>query len=52
MFKFTFDEKEYILNDENFDDLINDDEKPVKDIDNHKDRKEFKSIQKSILCNQ
>ena len=33
MFKFTFDEKEYILNDENFDTLINDDEKPVKDID-------------------
>ena len=33
MFKFTFDEKEYILNDENFDELINDDEKPVKDID-------------------
>ena len=33
MFKFTFDEKEYILNDENFDELINDDEKPVKNID-------------------
>ena len=30
MFKFTFDEKEYILDDENFDELINDDEKPVK----------------------
>ena len=33
MFKFTFDEKEYILDDENFDELINDDEKPVKNID-------------------
>lgn len=32
MFKFTFDEKEYILNDENFDLLINDEEKPVEDI--------------------
>ena len=28
MFKFTFDEKEYILNDNNFDELINDEEKP------------------------
>ena len=28
-----FDEKEYILDDENFDELINDDEKPVKNID-------------------
>lgn len=33
MFKFDYDEKEYILNDENFDELINDDDKPVKDID-------------------
>lgn len=33
MFKFNYDEKEYILNDENFDELINDDDKPVKDID-------------------
>ncbi len=33
MFKFIFDEKEYVLNDENFDELINDDEKPVKNID-------------------
>lgn len=33
MFKFKYDEKEYILNDENFDELINDDDKPVKDID-------------------
>ena len=32
MFKFTFDEKEYILNDDNFDELINDDEKPVENI--------------------
>ena len=24
MFKFTFDEKEYILDDENFDEVIND----------------------------
>lgn len=32
MFKFNFDEKEYILSDENFDELINDDEKPVKNI--------------------
>ena len=35
MFKFIFDEKEYTLNDENFDELINDDEKPVKNIDNY-----------------
>lgn len=33
MFKFIFDEKEYILEDENFDELINDDERPVKNID-------------------
>lgn len=33
MFKFNYDEKEYILDDENFDELINDDDKPVKDID-------------------
>ncbi|HBI91403.1 MAG TPA: DUF3785 domain-containing protein [Terrisporobacter glycolicus] len=33
MFKFNYDEKEYILSDENFDELINDDDKPVKDID-------------------
>ncbi len=32
MFKFTFDEKEYILNDNNFDELINDEEKPVFNI--------------------
>lgn len=32
MFKFTFDEKEYILNDNNFDVLINDEEKPVSNI--------------------
>ncbi len=32
MFKFTFDEKEYILNDNNFDELINDEEKPVSNI--------------------
>jgi len=32
MFKFNYDEKEYILDDENFDELINDDDKPVKDI--------------------
>ena len=32
-FTFKYYEKEYILNDENFDTLINDDEKPVKDID-------------------
>ncbi|MCC3869901.1 DUF3785 family protein [Terrisporobacter mayombei] len=32
MFKFTYDEKEYILNDENFDELINDDDKPVEGI--------------------
>ena len=30
MFKFTFDEKKYILDDENFDELFNDDEEPVK----------------------
>lgn len=34
MFKFTFDEKEYILDDGNFDELINDDEKPIKNINN------------------
>lgn len=33
MFKFNYDEKEYILNDENFDELINDDDKPIKGID-------------------
>ena len=33
MFKFNYDEKEYILDDQNFDELINDDDKPVKDID-------------------
>ena len=33
MFKFNFDEKEYILDDEHFDGLINDDEKPVRDIE-------------------
>ena len=33
MFKFTFNQREYILNDENFDGLINDDEKPVENID-------------------
>lgn len=33
MFKFKYDEKEYILDDQNFDELINDDDKPVKDID-------------------
>ena len=32
MFKFIFDEKEYILNDNNFDELINDEEKPVFNI--------------------
>ncbi|MDU4860477.1 MAG: DUF3785 family protein [Terrisporobacter othiniensis] len=32
MFKFKYDEKEYILDDQNFDELINDDDKPVKDI--------------------
>ena len=33
MFKFNFEEKEYILNDENFDELVNDEEKPVENID-------------------
>ena len=33
MYKFTFDEKEYILDKNNFDELINDEEKPVKNID-------------------
>lgn len=33
MFKFTFEEKEYILSDENFDGLVNDEEKPIANID-------------------
>lgn len=33
MFKFVFNEKEYILDNEHFDELINDDEKPVQNID-------------------
>lgn len=32
MYKFYYDNEEYILNKENFDELINDEEKPVKDI--------------------
>ena len=31
-YKFTYDEKEYILNNDNCSGLINDEEKPVKNI--------------------
>ncbi|MEG1408547.1 MAG: DUF3785 family protein [Terrisporobacter sp.] len=33
MYKFKFDQQEYILDKDNFDELINDEEKPVKDVD-------------------
>ncbi len=32
MFKYKFDEQEYLLDDMNFDELVNDEEKPVKNI--------------------
>lgn len=32
-FKFTFDDKEYILNEDNLEYFVNDEEKPIKDID-------------------
>ena len=35
-FKFTFDDKEYILNEDNFEYFVNDEENPIKDIDEKK----------------
>ena len=35
-FKFTFADKEYILNEENLDYFVNDEENPIKDIDEKK----------------
>ena len=32
-FKFTFDDKEYILNEDNLEYFVNDEENPIKDID-------------------
>lgn len=33
MYKFNYDNEEYILGKDNFDELINDEDKPVKDVD-------------------
>ena len=35
-FKFTFDDKEYILNEDNIEYFVNDEENPIKDIDEKK----------------
>ena len=35
-FKFTFDDKEYILNEDNLEYFVNDEENPIKDIDEKK----------------
>ena len=35
-FKFTFADKEYILNEDNLDYFVNDEENPIKDIDEKK----------------
>ena len=35
-FKFIFDDKEYILNEDNLDYFVNDEENPIKDIDEKK----------------
>ena len=35
-FKFTFDDKEYILNEDNLEYFVNDEDNPIKDIDEKK----------------